>query len=1146
MASITQTIPNYTGGISEQPDQLKVPGQVKSVQNAIPDIVNGLYKRPGAKRIGTTPLANFQSGGSIFHYYRDETEGSYIGQVASDGKVRMWSCNDGAEKNVWYATDNTAYSGSTAAHTSITSYLTPSTVDGVSQTEDIQALTINDTTFLNNRSKVVGTTGTTTARPHKNFAFVELLRTENGRQYALNISDDDSTDALKVVTRLKIDSDELGEGHGSGQCLGIGTEVYHLYANTYTIGGSSYTSTTLPSGYAEVAGEVREYYPRLKITLVNSIVYNDDNYGSSDDEWLHHTNRASAHNTGDAYRGQATRWLLSDGSTNLNSEAISTSQSPNSWTSAAPIVTALQNASGYSSLPFTITYDGLKIFFNSKTSSAVSGTWTLKRSNSAGGLRPDQTNSSLYVTSTSVTSSELVSPNYVVIPADTTKQNLTFRLSVLGQQGVAPTLSTGQDVKQEDYGCAYNRELTLLHGGEGYSVGDTITVSGPGKKGKLSAGSGTESSPGQYNNQANFTVKVTEIEEAPIKANIRAVRPAPTPFDADTSISQDAILGGIASEISAANKINGNDLKYKLFGNGIYLYTENDADDFNVEIVDKDLMRVMQSTINDVTSLPFQCVDGLIVQISNTRQSAEDDYYVKFHGENGNDGPGSWKECAAPGIVKSFQASTLPHVLQRQSDGDFLVKEYVWEDREVGDNVTNPIPSFVGKTVNRVLFFRNRLAFLSGEHVITSRTGSIASPNFWSNTALIVSANDPIDISCSSNYPSELYDAIEITAGLLCFSSNAQFLLASDDTIMNPDTAKLRAVSWYNYDTVTPPVSLGQTVGFIDNSNKYSRFMEMANVGRENEPAVVNTSQVVPTLLAPNSDLFTNSRENGLVLFGKTSSDTVIGFRYLNIADKRQQAAWFKWKFKNSLKYQFIINDQYFFLDSNNFLQSVNLVEADNDLNITQDSTNYLIHLDNYTTVANGVYNATTNITTFTNQSDWIDQITNGDEELVVVDTNSNTARLGRYAECTVINSDDFTVPGDWSSATLNIGYLYEYNVEFPRFYLQKSGEGTVQSDINSKLTVHRMKLNFGKIGLYATTLTRVGKTPYTDTYESTDMDEYDASDAPYLAEKIKDIPIYERNTNVDVTLKSSHPAPATLRSMSWEGDWSPMHYRRV
>ena len=42
MSGITQTIPAYTGGISEQPDQLKVPGQVKSIQNGIPDLVKGL------------------------------------------------------------------------------------------------------------------------------------------------------------------------------------------------------------------------------------------------------------------------------------------------------------------------------------------------------------------------------------------------------------------------------------------------------------------------------------------------------------------------------------------------------------------------------------------------------------------------------------------------------------------------------------------------------------------------------------------------------------------------------------------------------------------------------------------------------------------------------------------------------------------------------------------------------------------------------------------------------------------------------------------------------------------------------------------------------------------------------------------------
>ena len=46
--------------------------------------------------------------------------------------------------------------------------------------------------------------------------------------------------------------------------------------------------------------------------------------------------------------------------------------------------------------------------------------------------------------------------------------------------------------------------------------------------------------------------------------------------------------------------------------------------------------------------------------------------------------------------------------------------------------------------------------------------------------------------------------------------------------------------------------------------------------------------------------------------------------------------------------------------------------------------------------------------------------------------------------------------------------------------------------------------------------------------------------------EDIKTKPVYEKNKNVDITLKSSHPAPATLRAMAWEGDYSPLFYKRA
>ncbi len=1041
MAGITQTIPQFSLGISEQPDNLKFPGQVTEIINAIPDVTKGLYKRPGAARIGTTPLASVQSGGSWFHYYRDEAEGSYIGQVAADGQLKVWKAsgdNAGALQNITYGT---------GGQTAIQNYLQTATP------ENLQFLTINDSTFVSNRdstdaripyttvreyftasyvqasSATIATitfidhglesdelvyatfataasgtapangnyivtkvndnsftipvaSGTATGNvdikpltqqtPHKYYAFLELLRSENGRQYGLDIFNDATTTTLNRCTKLRMISDNLDETDDTGHCPGIGTQVFTVSA------ASSYSGTTTV--------EVR------------------------------------------------------DSSNNL------------------------------------------------------------------------------------VTSG---------------KNNLTFRLNILGQQGTSPT-------NNDKFRCSYQREVVLLHGGEGWVTGDTVKVTLDSADGGANTDSGSEP-----DDPASYVIKIEDHESTTVNANLKLLRPAPTPFDADTAVTADTILGGLTT---AANTISG--ISTKVIGNGIYFFS--DTVSFNVNVVEDDLMRVMQSSVNDVQDLPNQCKNGYIVKVANARISDEDDYYLKFDGQNGKDGNGSWAECAASAIPRRLH--NMPLVIQRTALANpgtsteiatFTVKQFTYGERTVGDTGTNTMPSFLDQRVNKVLFFRNRLAFLSEENVITCRPGTLGEPDFFIETALTVSTSDPIDISAASMFPSELFDGIELNTGLLIFSSNQQFLLASDDTVLNPDTAKLRSVATFNYNRNIPPISLGTTIAYVDNSNKFSRFNEIANVAREGEPNVLEVTKVVPTVLSKNIDLLTNSRENSIVLFGKTGSDEVVGYKYFQTAEKRQQAAWFKWKLNNNLLYHFIIDDEYYFLDEDHFLQKIQLIQSDSEPTVTQNSIDFLLHLDNYTTVSGGVYNATTKKTTFTNQSDWIDQVTTPNGKLVVIDTNSATARRGRYAECTVINNDDFTLPGDWqtgvtSNDPLTIGYLYDYQVKFPTIYPTKVQGASSIADVNSSLVLHRLKLHFGKIGLYKTNLKRVGKADYPEVYESTELDEYDVSDAPYLEEYIKTIPVYERNTNVEITLSSTHPSPATLRAMSWEGDYSPRFYKRV
>ena len=928
MAGVTQTIPQYSAGISEQPDNLKFPGQVVESINAIPDVTKGLFKRPGAARVGTDALANVQSGGAYFHYYRDDEEGSYIGQIAADGQLRVWKAdgdNPGAAQTIVYGT---------GGQSTIQAYL------ATSDPENLQFLTINDTTFVSSRdtsnaNTLVGTTGTTDATPDAHFAFLELLRTENGRQYGINLYNSSSTTTFTRATRVKVQSHTLDESDGTGHCPSIGTGVFSVDSGS--------------------------------------------------------------------------------------------------------------------------------------------------------------------------------------------KTNLIFRITALGQQGVSPNYSASSNGPGgNNYRCSYNVEIVLLHGGEGWTTGDTTTVTLEG---------------------ADYTVRVEDHESTSVKANLKLVRPEPTPFDADTAVTADTILGGILAELPTG--ITGT-----VIGTGMYLSSSNP---FNVEVVEDDLMRVMQSSVNDVTRLPNQCKHGYIVKVSNSRMADEDDYYVRFDGENDRDGSGSWSECAKPGIPKTL--TNMPLVIQRTALANqgtsseiatFTIKQFTYADRLIGDELTNPLPSFVNKRINKVLFFRNRLAFLSGENVITSRPGTLDEPDFFSESALTISSSDPIDIAAASTFPSELFDGIAINTGLVVFSTNQQFLLASDDTVLNPDTAKLRSISTFNYNKDIAPISLGTTIGYVDNSGKFSRFNEMANIAREGEPVVVEVSKIVPTTLPKNIDLLTNSRENGIILFAKSSAtDCIIyGYKYLNIADKRQQAAWFKWKLNNPIIYHFIIDDEYYFLDSDYYLQKIRLVQTTEDPSIVQDNVDFLLHVDNHTTISGGSFNATTNLTTFSGVS-WLNTVTTPNYELVVIDTNTASTRVGRYAIATV-SGTSFTLPGNWSGVTLTIGYIYDYEVKFPTFYPMKMAGNKPESDVNSSLVLHRIKLHFGKIGLYETTLKRVGKNDYTEVYESTELDEYEASDAPYLEEFIKTVPVYEKNTNVEITLKSKHPAPATLRALSWEGDYSPRFYQRV
>ncbi len=980
MASVTQLVPTLTGGVSQQPDELKIPGQVNVANNVLPDVTHGLLKRPGGKLV--TSLSdgtnNSSATGRWFHYYRDEDE-QYIGQVSRTGDINMWKCNDGSEMTV---------TGSTSAMATYLSH---------SNDEDIQTLTINDFTFLTNRTKTVAMANTIEPlRPPE--VFIELKTLKYAAQYALNLFDNANFTTITTATRISV-------------------EMVRSSNNYCTSNGHMDTH----------------------VNRVSNTTRCDEDAGPGSDDL--------APNVG-------TRIFdIASGGTLVDNDAVG----------------GTRDVSGDTQTDTSFSYQ--VNIYNSSNQSGQSG-----------------------------------------------RSNLYFRITTTGQ---STPVGAGSNV---EYRTRYTTTNDLLYGGEGWQTGDYFYV---------------------YMKDGYYKVTINETSSSSVQANLGLVRPNPTSFDTKTTVTPESILGTLRAEIVATGNFN----NVQQIGNGLYITRTSNVQNgveqnlFNVSTPVSELLNVVAGEVLTVDDLPRQCKDGFVVKVQNSA-AEEDDYYLKFIANNGFDGEGVWEECVLPGAKTNFDAGTMPLQLVRTNSTTFTLSQVAWEGAEVGDTGvggTNPQASFVGKTINKMVFFRNRLAMLSDENVILSRPGNFF--NFWARTAISFSNVDPIDLSASSEYPAIIYDAIQVNTGLVLFSKNQQFMLTTDSDLFNPNTAKINRLASYNFNFKTNPVNLGTTIGFLDNANKYSRFFEMSQVRREGEPDVVEQSKVVSQLFENDLKLISNSRENGLVLFSEEDQSVLYGYRYFTSGNERILQAWFQWTLTGTIRYHCMLDDAlYVVVRNNNKDQLLKYsIKLDDNGHFVTAGEDYPIHLDHCTSVTTGggTYNSTTGKTTFAKPTGF-----ESSNDIAAYDTDSGT-NLGRFADVT-INGSNLEITGNWSGETFLIGYQFEMQVELPKiFFTYRSGSAT-RKDTRADLVIHRVKFNFGQVGLYNMEVNRSGKPLFNQVVESTIADDYNANNIGFVPDITGTIPCYERNKNLIITVKSKHPSPATIVSYQWEGKYTNRNYTRV
>lgn len=516
-------------------------------------------------------------------------------------------------------------------------------------------------------------------------------------------------------------------------------------------------------------------------------------------------------------------------------------------------------------------------------------------------------------------------------------------------------------------------------------------------------------------------------------------------------------------------------------------------------------------------------------------------------------GSGVWEETIAPGIKYEFDPLTLPHQLVRESDGSFTYGPVEWQDRLVGDETTNPDPSFVGQTISNIFFYRNRLGFLSNEAVILSRAGDYF--NFWATTALTVTDDDPIDVTASSIRPVNLRYVRPTSVGLVLFSDTEQFILTTDADIFSPQTIKLNELSSYECDPSVEAVGLGLSLGFISKTPLYTRFYELGNIGKDNPPSVFEQTQIVPELIPETIDSMIASPALSLVSMATTGSKTVYQYKFFQGREQRA-SAWYKWDLTGTVLDQFFDNNIYYATiksGTNVYVQSFDLTQASEEGFLTLPTGEKTdVCLDLWSVNPYRTYNSSADTTRIFLP---YDEVSGGTLSVVVLggyigdDTGVGSASVGAVLYPTVQGTTGayyVDIDGDYRGRDLIIGYIYTMEVELPQFFVTQSDNQTAVTDFTSDLIIHRIKVSTGLSGPVKYQVTITGRPEWSNTIEAVAPYDYTLNNVNMAADAVHNVPIYQRNENLNLKIIGDSPFPVSLLSLNWEGKYNTGFYRRA
>lgn len=592
------------------------------------------------------------------------------------------------------------------------------------------------------------------------------------------------------------------------------------------------------------------------------------------------------------------------------------------------------------------------------------------------------------------------------------------------------------------------------------------------------------------------------------------------------------------------------------------------------------LMSGFTNQVTSITELPPTSWEGYTVLVAPDGSSDQSSYYLTFNAENtttnGDFGRGVWEEAAGWGSRGLLDDNTMPHafIYYRNANGltrftfqPFSGTTYTdstvsftlpgWGTRLSGDEDELPGPSFVDSTINDVVFFKNRLGFVSGENVILSESGDYY--NFWQQSALQVVDSDPIDLTAVSNDVAVLNYALQQQDELVLFSNENQFRLYSGDNVtFSPETASVGRISSISMESKVKPEQVGPQVLFPVKEGDFTGFHTFITTDRTvginlGQTAVI--TETIPKYIPKNIDSLAVSRtDQYLVALSKDDPDSLYVYQFFWEASggslTNRQNAWHKWTFPNKNIYwcDFVEGTLFKLVSYVNGANTEYYLEGVNASRPPQDSSElFLLDRQISSSITTDVgtatfsYSAATNKTTVT-----LPYKTVNTSQFVIIKQNANDANEAkkRWIVATSVPAGvtSFVCDslGDFSSSSWVFGEQFTFTYRPPQLmpYSRTATENTFIGNRTGRLQLRYLDVYYNDARYFT-----IKVIPYfrdTVTYEFDRRDPLNANiviseEEPFEEAKFRAY-IQSKNDQVTVELVNNSIDQAKFIALEWTG----------